>query len=104
MPKQTGAIVLILGGVGLIYLAATGYLESAWIGLRGGYINGGSQIPVDSGANGTGVTQQGGDGYTGARSLGRGIGGQVSNLPYVDKGVYYPGASGGLMASDAGVW
>lgn len=102
MPKQAGSIVLILGGVGLIYLAATGYLESAWIGLKGGYI-GGSQIPVGSTAGSDNLPQQAGDAY-GGRALGRGRGGQVSNMPTVDKGVYYPGASGGLMASDSGVW
>jgi len=102
MGKQAGSIVLIFGGVALIYLAATGYLESAWMGLRGQCSGGGSQIPEGSNASSTGV-QQGGDAL-GRRSLGRGQGGQVSNVPYVDKGGYYPGPSGALMASDAGVW
>lgn len=102
MPKQAGSIVLILGGVGLIYLAATGYLESAWIGLKGGYIGGSdsSDKPVGKDEE---PTFRAGDAY-GGRALGRGRGGQVSNMPTVDKGVYYPGASGGLMASDSGVW
>lgn len=83
---------MILGGVALVYLAATGYAGGVWEALKG---------PKDSVAVSAAGTGQGGGQD---RALGRGMGGQVSNIPVIDKGVFYPSPSGGMMASDAGVW
>ena len=99
MLKSSGGVVLILGGVALVYLGATGYLASAWNGLRG-QCAGGGVVGETSTTNPTG---QAGDAH-GGRALGRGTGGQVSTIPVVDRGGYYPGPTGALMASDAGVW
>lgn len=94
MSNKAGPIVLILGGVALVYLAATGYAGGVWEALKGPK---GSDMAADSAKS----TQMAGGA---SRALGRGMGGQVSNVPYVDKGVFYPSPAGGLMASDAGVW
>lgn len=32
---KAGGVVALMGGVVLLYLAYTGYLESAWAGIRG---------------------------------------------------------------------
>lgn len=92
MSSKAGSIGLILGGVALVYLAATGYAGGVWEALKGP--KGGPTAAAQS-------TQTGGGE---SRALGRGMGGQVSNIPVIDKGVFYPSPSGGMMASDAGVW
>ena len=96
--SKAGSIVLILGGVALVYLAATGYAGGVWEALKG---PGGGPA-----ANAGAEPQAAGDARAGgaSRALGRGMGGQVSNLPYIDRGVFYPSPAGGMMASDAGVW
>jgi len=72
MSSKAGSIGLILGGVALVYLAATGYAGGVWEALKG---------PKSGG-----------------------MGGQVSNVPYIDKGVFYASPSGGMMVSDSGIW
>lgn len=91
MGSKAGSIGLILGGVALVYLAATGYAGGVWEALKGPK----SGVPATAGTG-----QAGGA----SRALGRGMGGQVSNIPYVDRGVFYPSPSGGMMVSDAGIW
>ena len=91
MSSKAGSIVLILGGVTLVYLAATGYAGGVWEALKGPK----GDVPANSGTG-----QAGGA----SRALGRGMGGQVSNVPYIDRGVFYPSPSGGMMVSDAGIW
>lgn len=104
--KSAGSVVLILGGVGLVYLAITGYAGNVWNALKG------DGIPADAGTGqGTatqtqkagGVVQRSQGGGV-SRALGRGMAGQVSNRPVVDKGVYYPTPAGGINATDEGIW
>ena len=98
MGSKAGSIGLILGGVALVYLAATGYAGGVWDALKGPKsgvsANAGTQTQM------AGYAQAGG----GSRALGRGMGGQVSNMPYVDRGVFYASPSGGMMVSDSGIW
>lgn len=96
--QKTGSVVLILGGVALVYLAVTGYAGNVWEALKGGGL---SAPGTSSGATTAPATQKAGGV---SRALGRGRGGQVSNVPYRDKGVYYPSPAGGMLVSDQGIW
>ena len=89
--SKAGTVVLIMGGVGLVYLAVTGYAGGVWDALKG-------PKPDAGAATGSGVA--GGV----SRALGRGMGGAVSNLPYSYSGYFYPLPSGGVMTSNAGRW
>ena len=99
--QKTGSVVLILGGVALVYLAVTGYAGNVWNALKGeGLAAPGSGSETEA-KKPTGPTYEAGGV---SRALGRGRGGQVSNLPYRDKGVYYPSPAGGMLVSDQGIW
>jgi hypothetical protein len=109
MSSKAGSIGLILGGVALVYLAATGYAGGVWDALHGPGWKKDEGVPADAGGGGgkpVEYKQAGGYAQAGgaSRALGRGMGGQVSNMPYVDRGVFYASPSGGMMVSDSGIW
>lgn len=88
-PKASG-VAALLGGVALIYLAYTGYLDSAWKGLRGDCSGAGTRndaSPAES---------------TPARD-GIGAGGQA-DVGASAAGTFYPGTTGALMAGDGAAW
>lgn len=87
-PKASG-VVALLGGVALIYLAYTGYLDSAWKGLRGDCASASTRndkSPAES-----------------VPSPGIGAGGQA-DVDASASGTFYPGTTGALMAGDGAAW
>lgn len=100
MSSKAGSIGLILGGVALVYLAATGYAGGVWDALKGPK----SGVAANAGTDPVPMKAGYAQAVGASRALGRGMGGQVSNMPYVDRGVFYPSPSGGMMVSDAGIW
>lgn len=84
--NKSVSVLMVGGGVVLLYLAYTGYLSSAWNGIRG------QCDCAKPAATGTGTKPA--------------TAGEVPgpSRQYLNRGSYNVSATGGIRVSDAGQW